>query len=109
MEKLTAVLEKESNSIDMKQRFDDELSKIRLNAAKNSLFLTETAYQNLINYVQKVKMTSSKETRDYWLLNRYDVMIVENKSKLTYPVKEGVSTSGAHKEGVLGVRTPQGP
>ncbi|GFY06885.1 KRAB-A domain-containing protein 2 [Trichonephila clavipes] len=37
-------------------------------------------------------MSSRKEPRDYWLLNRYDVMIVENKSKSIYPVKEGVST-----------------
>ncbi|GFX13964.1 KRAB-A domain-containing protein 2 [Trichonephila clavipes] len=36
-------------------------------------------------------MTSRKESRDYWLLNRYDVMIVENKSNFIYPVKEGIS------------------
>ncbi|XP_023233514.1 uncharacterized protein LOC111633211 [Centruroides sculpturatus] len=92
MEEQAVVLEKVSWSIDMKQRFDDELCKIRVNAAKNSIFLTETTYQKLINDVQKAKMTTKKEPRDYWLLNRYDVMIVENKSKLIYPVKEGVST-----------------
>ncbi|GFU95976.1 KRAB-A domain-containing protein 2 [Trichonephila clavipes] len=37
-------------------------------------------------------MTSRKEPRDNSLLNSYDVMIVENKSKLIYPVKGGVST-----------------
>ncbi|XP_023210347.1 KRAB-A domain-containing protein 2-like [Centruroides sculpturatus] len=92
MEEQAVVLEKVSWSIDMKQRFDDELCKIRVNASKNSIFLTETTYQKLINDVQKAKMTTKKEPRDYWLLNRYDVMIVENKSKLIYPVKEGVST-----------------
>lgn len=39
-------------------------------------------------------MTTKKETRDYWLLTRYDVMIVEKKSKLIYPGKEGVILSG---------------
>nr|XP_042896273.1 KRAB-A domain-containing protein 2-like [Parasteatoda tepidariorum] len=72
--------------------FDDELCKLRVNAAKNSVFLTEITYLKLINYVQKAKMTTKKETRDYWLLNRYDVMIVESKSKLIYPVKEGANT-----------------
>ncbi|XP_067126351.1 KRAB-A domain-containing protein 2-like [Centruroides vittatus] len=37
-------------------------------------------------------MTTKKEPMDYWLLNRYDVIIVRNKSKFIYPVKEGVST-----------------
>ncbi|XP_023223766.1 KRAB-A domain-containing protein 2-like [Centruroides sculpturatus] len=92
MEEQAVMLEKVSWSINVKQRFDDKLFKIRVNAAKNSIFLTETTYQKLINNVQKVKMTTEKEPRDYWLLNHYDVMIVENKSKLIYLVKEGVST-----------------
>lgn len=56
----------------MQQRFDDELSKVRVNVAKNSLFLTKTPYQKLKNDVQKSKMTNKKEPRDYCLLNRYD-------------------------------------
>ncbi len=40
MEEQAVVLKKGSTSIDMKQRFNDELSKIRVNAAKNNLFLT---------------------------------------------------------------------
>ncbi|GBL80571.1 SCAN domain-containing protein 3 [Araneus ventricosus] len=53
------------------------LSKLRVNAAQNSLFLTETTYPKLINDVKKAKMTTKKEPRDYWFLNRYDVMLVE--------------------------------
>ena len=41
--------------------------------------------------VKKAKTTIKKEPRDYWLVKHYDVMMVENKSKLIYPVKEGVS------------------
>ena len=37
------------------------------------------------------KTTIKQEPRDYWLVKHYDVMMVENKSKLIYPVKEGVS------------------
>lgn len=55
MEEQAVVLEKESLSIDMKQRFDNELSKLRINAAKNSIFLNETTYRKLLNDVQKPK------------------------------------------------------
>ena len=37
-------------------------------------------------------MTAKKKPKYYWLLDCYDVMIMENKSKLIYPVKNGVST-----------------
>lgn len=37
-------------------------------------------------------MTTKKELRDYWFLNRFDVKCIENKSKLIYSVKEGVSS-----------------
>ena len=52
-------------SIDMKQWFDDELSKIGANLAKNSVFLTETTYLKLINDVQKAKVTTKKELSNY--------------------------------------------
>ena len=78
--------------LNMKQQFEDELCKMRLSAATNQFFLTETNYKKLINEVQKAKMTPKKEPRDYWLLNHYDVMIVANKSKLNYSVKEGISS-----------------
>ena len=45
-----------------------------------------------MNDVQKTEIISKKEPRDYWLLNRYDGLIVENKSKLIYNIKGGVST-----------------
>ena len=38
-------------------------------------------------------MITKKKVRDYWLLNNYGVMIVENKSKLIYPVKECISAT----------------
>lgn len=40
--------------------------------------------------VKKAKMTT-KEPRDCCFLIRYDVMLVESKSKLISPVEEGVS------------------
>ena len=65
---------------------------MRVNAAKNTIFLTETTNQELKNDVQKHKMTTKKEPRDYSFLNCYNAMIEKNKSKFIYPVKEGVST-----------------
>lgn len=38
-----------------------------------------------------VKTTNKNEPREYLLLNLYDVMLVENKSKLIYSFKEGIS------------------
>ncbi|XP_043491623.1 KRAB-A domain-containing protein 2-like [Polistes fuscatus] len=92
MEKQAVILRNKSWPIEMKQRFDDEVSKMRVNAARNSFFLTETSYQKLINDVQNAKTTTKKESRDYKLLKRYDVIIIGKKSKLIYPLKEGVNT-----------------
>ncbi|XP_066978151.1 KRAB-A domain-containing protein 2-like isoform X1 [Macrobrachium rosenbergii] len=80
----------ESRYADMRQHFYKELFQVRANAAKNCVFLTEATYEKLVNDVKNAK-SNKKEPRDYWLLKRYDVMVVENRSKLIYPVKEGVS------------------
>lgn len=61
MEEQYVVLEKTSWSIDMQQQFNDKLSNVSTNAAKDSLFLTETTYQKLINGEKKVKMTTKGE------------------------------------------------
>ncbi|KFD62037.1 LOW QUALITY PROTEIN: hypothetical protein M514_09389 [Trichuris suis] len=84
-----AVTEQESRYVDMQRRFYEELSNARTSAAKNSVFLSETTYRNLLSDALKAKKTAKKEPRDYWLLNRYDV--IGNKSKLIYPVREGVN------------------
>lgn len=87
----SVVPRQESRHADMQRRFCDELSQVRANAAKNCVSLTETSYQKLVDDVKKAKTTVKKEPRDYWLLKHYDVMMVENKTKLIYPVKEGTS------------------
>lgn len=87
----SVVPRQESRHADMQRRFCDELSQVRANATKNCVSLTETSYQKLVDDVKKAKTTVKKEPRDYWLLKHYDVMMVENKTKLIYPVKEGTS------------------
>ncbi|KFD66209.1 hypothetical protein M514_10253 [Trichuris suis] len=89
-----AVTEQESRYVDMQRRFYEELSNARASAAKNSVFLSETTYRKLLSDVLKAKKTAKKEPRDYWLLNRYDVMVIGNKSKLIYPIREGVNAIG---------------
>ncbi|KFD49692.1 hypothetical protein M513_09389 [Trichuris suis] len=91
MAEQNAVTEQESRYVDMQRRFYEELSNARTSAAKNSVFLSETTYRNLLSDALKAKKTAKKEPRDYWLLNRYDVMVIGNKSKLIYPVREGVN------------------
>ncbi|KFD53316.1 hypothetical protein M513_05797 [Trichuris suis] len=75
----------------MQRRFYEKLSNMRASAAKNSVSLSGTTYRKLLSDVLKAKRTAKKEPRDYWLLNRYNVMVIGNKSKLIYPVREGVN------------------
>ncbi|KFD69436.1 hypothetical protein M514_07937 [Trichuris suis] len=91
MAEQNAVTEQESRYVDMQRRFYEELSNARACAAKNSVSLSETTYRKLLSDVLKAKRTAKKEPRDYWFLNRYDVMVIGNKSKLIYPVREGVN------------------
>lgn len=42
----------------------------------------------LVNDVKEAKMTIKKESWDYWQLKPHDMMLVENKNKLIYAVKE---------------------
>ncbi|GIY02033.1 hypothetical protein CEXT_526581 [Caerostris extrusa] len=47
-----------------------------LNSIKNSVFLTETTYQNIMSDMKKAKMSIKKEPPDY----RLNVMLLANKS-----------------------------
>lgn len=59
----------------MKQRYYCELSKSRGVAPKNSVFLTDEHYVN-----QVMNAEEKKSPRDYWLLKRYDILVVQNKN-----------------------------
>ncbi|KFD44703.1 hypothetical protein M513_14420, partial [Trichuris suis] len=63
----------------MQRRFYEELSNALASAAKNSVSLSETSYRKLLSDVLKAKETAKQEPRDYWLLNRHDVMVIGNK------------------------------
>ena len=76
----------------MKQRFFAELEKRRSTAAKNTVFLTDERYQEIINEVENAKTAQKKVPRHYWLLKRYDIMVVQQKPKLIHPIKEGCTT-----------------
>lgn len=72
---------------EMKVRFNAELLKRHCDL-KNSVFLTDERYYQLIKDVDSAKSkTKKKEPRDYWLLKKYDVLVVNNNSKLINPVK----------------------
>ena len=68
-----SIREGHDKPIDMKQILEDELRKMRDNAAKNSVFLAKTIYQKFINGVQKAKMITKKKPR--WFMNYYDVVM----------------------------------
>jgi len=71
----------------MKDRFKVELLKRQCDL-KISVFLTDERYYQLIKDVDSAKsINKKKEPRDYWLLKKYDVLLVNNNNKLIYPVK----------------------
>jgi len=71
----------------MKDRFNAELLKRQCDV-KNSGFLTDEQYCPLIKDVDSAKsINKKKEPRDYWLLKKYDVLLVNNNNKLIYPAK----------------------
>lgn len=42
---------------------------------------------------KRAKITAKKQSRDYYRLNHYDMMLVENKSDLIYAVKTALMLS----------------
>lgn len=55
------VLEMETWSIEMPQRFDDELRNVALNTAKNFFFLNQNYLPEVKNYTIKKKKMSTKK------------------------------------------------
>jgi hypothetical protein len=56
---------------------------------KNCVFLTDERYYQLVKDIDNTKSKTKKkrEPRIYWLLKKYDILIVNNNSKLIYPAK----------------------
>ncbi|XP_074041468.1 LOW QUALITY PROTEIN: KRAB-A domain-containing protein 2-like [Leptinotarsa decemlineata] len=59
------------------------------NLFQDSSVRVQDDYKKLVLEVEDAKAKPRKEPRHYWLLNRYDVMIVENVQKLIHPLKQG--------------------
>ncbi|XP_028040733.1 SCAN domain-containing protein 3-like isoform X2 [Bombyx mandarina] len=77
----------------MKERFYRTLASLRiLRNAKNTAFIEDERYKELIEEVSTAKTTARKTSRDYWLLRRYDVLTIDQNSKLIFPIKETTST-----------------
>ncbi|CAK1589526.1 unnamed protein product [Parnassius mnemosyne] len=77
----------------MKERFYSTLASLRtITNAKNTAYIEDERYKKLIEEVSTAKITARKTSRDYWLLRRYDVLTIDQKSKLIFPVKDTTST-----------------
>ncbi|CAG4979166.1 unnamed protein product [Parnassius apollo] len=77
----------------MKERFYSTLASLRtLTNAKNTAYIEDERYKELIEDVSTAKITARKTSRDYWLLRRYDVLTIDQKSKLIFPVKDTTIT-----------------
>ncbi|CAG5042391.1 unnamed protein product [Parnassius apollo] len=77
----------------MKERFYSTLASLRmLTNAKNTAYIEDKRYKELIEEVSTAKITARKTSRDYWLLRRYYVLTIDQKSKLIFPVKDTTST-----------------
>lgn len=75
----------------IKKMFYDKINESRLVTSSNSTFLTDERYEMLINEVIATKNAPKRKPRDYWLLKRYDVLVVQNKNNLIFPVKSEVN------------------
>lgn len=76
---------------EIKELFYSELSDKRTGASHNCVYLTDERYQQLVSDVTRAKVASKKERRDYWLLKKFDVMVVQRKAKLILPLMEAGS------------------
>ncbi|XP_029344265.1 SCAN domain-containing protein 3 isoform X1 [Acyrthosiphon pisum] len=75
--------------MDAKSKFDIELKKNREKLAKNASCLTDEQYNNIIGQILELKRgVKKKEPRDFHLLKRFDVILVQDKYKLIVPTKD---------------------
>ncbi|XP_026808717.1 SCAN domain-containing protein 3 isoform X1 [Rhopalosiphum maidis] len=75
--------------MDAKSKFNSELKKNREKLAKNASCLTDEQYNNIIRQIIELKRgVKKKEPRDFQLLKRFDVILVQDKHKLIVPMKD---------------------
>lgn len=67
----------------MKEWFYSELAQNRSGVAINSVYLTDEHYKKLVTEVSEAQITSQNEPRHYWLLQKYDIMVVQQKQAQT--------------------------
>lgn len=68
----------------MQAKFEDWLhNEFKSN---NCASLSKEKYESLIEEVSQAKSRKPKQPRDYWLLKHYDVLSIDGKFKLIYPV-----------------------
>ncbi|XP_026819639.1 KRAB-A domain-containing protein 2-like [Rhopalosiphum maidis] len=71
------------------EQFYTELNILKANLGKNNTLLTDNRYDELVEKILMLKcMKTKKEPHDFWLLKRYDVLIVQDNRKLIFPVNE---------------------
>lgn len=73
---------------EMKTKFCLLLKEARLKKAGNVSTLTFEKYQSLLKDVKEIKVKGRKESRDYRLMKRFDVLEVQGVSKLISPLTE---------------------
>ncbi|XP_055842564.1 uncharacterized protein LOC129909514 [Episyrphus balteatus] len=73
----------------MRHRFYKDLEESRkATSAKNTVYIKDARYKALIKDVMTAKTTGKKNARDYWLLRRYDMILVDQKMKLFFPAQD---------------------
>ncbi|KAL4122644.1 hypothetical protein QTP88_014934 [Uroleucon formosanum] len=71
----------------MKTKFDT-IIKNTTTERNNSTFLLKEKYDFLISEVKRIKTGKKESPRDYWLVQRYDMIEVQGNEKLIRPMKE---------------------
>ncbi|VVC46293.1 Ribonuclease H-like domain,Integrase, catalytic core [Cinara cedri] len=73
----------------MKSNFYNELHKNRTNLANNTSFLFDEKYNELIEIISELKAgRKKKQPKDFRLIKRYDVLVVQGNMKLIFSVKD---------------------
>ncbi|GAB0089698.1 hypothetical protein DMENIID0001_042850 [Sergentomyia squamirostris] len=73
--------------IEMKKRFYEELPKNRIGVKSNHVHIDADKYANLINEVTNARIAEKKNERQYRLLKRYDVQVIDSEKYLISPLK----------------------
>lgn len=77
-----------SNVFNMRRQFYDNLSELVSKKRTNIQFFTTVTYAAMIEKVKAAKLVHPKQSREKYLLHKFDVIDIGEEEKLIVPVKD---------------------